>query len=309
MLALLGCHARIVGAPSDSDGKPRPPHPLRSGTEAVARCAVSRLPHISGATRHLTFTHQRVSSATVLCMRGDSAVEALLGEVIEDWHDRGPLVDLLDTVETVWKTNLERHEPEALGDDATSLGMQCSRNILHRAEARLRARDIEGVRVRGGQTLEVEFAGRVMHTSKVRARNQSWDPYSIDWSASEVRTEGAAANSRVYTPVAGTVFEYLPECVGALPGGGDLSALRYLHLSWQGLSEGHVRIFAGFPSAGTTPWMAVRLIKDTRPGGGGLPLITDGTPFTPDHDAMSEPSLVLKRRPRPITAEGARDSA
>ncbi|MFH5824541.1 hypothetical protein [Georgenia sp. AZ-5] len=239
-------------------------------------------------------------------MNGESAAEALLAEVIEHWRHDGPLDALVQTVETVWKINLERHEPEALGDDATSLGIQCSRNILHRAEARLRVRNVDGLRVRGGQTLEVQFAGRVMHTSKVRTRNPRWDPHSIDWSASDVRVDGAAANSRVYTPVEGTLFESLP--VETPHPTGQLAALKHLHLAWQGLNEGHVRIFVGFPSAGPSPWMAVKMIKDGR-SGGGMPLGGDGAPFAPDHNAMAEPDLVLRRRPRPIEAQGARDSA
>jgi hypothetical protein len=231
-----------------------------------------------------------LSAATVTVMSSDPAVDELLAAVIEHWRAEGPLEAVLSTIDAVWATDLRRHEP-ALGDDPTSLGIQCSRNVMNLVGRNPSIRKIDGCQVRGGNTLAVFFAGRVLHTSKVGGHSRRWDPYSMDWTSSDTRADGAAANSRAYVPANGTLFEGLDGAPS-----GDPAALRHVHLAWQGLPEGRTRVFMGFPSAGDSPWMAVRLLTDGDFGGSGRPAEPEPRPSTPNHDAMAEPRLVVRRR-------------
>lgn len=229
-------------------------------------------------------------SASVLAMQSDPVVDELLASVIAHWRDEGPLEEILATIDRVWATDLARHEPQ-LGDDATSLGIQCSRNVMNLVARSGTIREIDGCRVRGGNTLTVSFATQVLHTSKVGRLGRRWDPYSMDWNSSDTRADGAAANSRAYVPASGTLFEGLDDGPS-----GDPAALRYVHLAWQGLAEGRTRVFMGFPSEGHSPWMAVHLLADGQSGGGGRVPQPEAGPSTPNHDVMAEPTVVVKRR-------------
>ncbi|WP_418061199.1 hypothetical protein [Pimelobacter simplex] len=66
---------------------------------------------------------------------GDVAREAL-AEAIDAWAAAG-LTEALGALTTdVWETNLNRHEEE-LGDDATTLGTLCARNLANRVQSRV----------------------------------------------------------------------------------------------------------------------------------------------------------------------------
>ena len=124
----------------------------------------------------------------------------------------------------------------------------------------------------------------------------SWDPQSIDWDDSEVRTNGARSNALAYTHHENTLFD---EEFGIFHpgGGGDPQNLTHLHLAWQGLSDAQTRAFVGFPSTGPIPWSSVRLVHDGRPGYADLSVPTDnGTPIQPTHDSLTEPTLPMRRR-------------
>ena len=174
-----------------------------------------------------------------------------LGEVVDDWWHRGPLAVLHELVGEVWRANVARFEPEARGDDAQSLGVQSARNIFNLAVRRCGG--LPGVGVRGGATLEVAFAGRVLHIGKATPdQSRSWSVWAIDWLGSDVRDRAADLNSQAYGPFGGTLLE------GLLPDVGDPTALRHLHLAWQGfVDDATTRVWVGFPQAGPRPWFAV----------------------------------------------------
>jgi hypothetical protein len=220
----------------------------------------------------------------------DAAARALLDDMVVEWTDGGVLGPLRTLVSTVWWRNLDRHEP-ALGDDAQSLGVQSSRNICNLAVSELKNRD--GVHARDANTLEVTYAGRVLHISKVGSRSRAWDVGGIDWAQSEVRTTSAQANSEAYVPVEGTLFEPL----GPLPGQpADPTALRHLHLAWQGFDDGGTRIWLGFPRLGEPAWFAVVLLDDNPGGSGGNRPDATGPMPTSDFDTLREPIVELARR-------------
>ena len=178
-------------------------------------------------------------------------VEGYLCEVIDDWWHRGPLAVIHDLVGEVWCANVERFQPEERGDDALSLGIQSARNICNLAVRRCQS--MPGVRVYGGLTLTVHFGGRVLHLGKATPEQSlDWNIWSVDWSHSDVRDRAADLNSQAYQPSGDTLFSGLDVDVG------DPSALRHLHLAWQGIvAAAATRVWVGFPQAGPLPWFAV----------------------------------------------------
>lgn len=178
-------------------------------------------------------------------------VGEFLEQVVSDWWQHGPLAALHELVGDVWRANVARHEPEARGDDAQSLGVQSARNIQNLAVRRCST--MPGVSVRGGATLEVAFAGRVLHVGKATAeQSRSWSVWSVDWLSSDVRDRAAELNTEAYLPFGGTLLD------GLLPDVGSPAALSHLHLAWQGfVDDASTRVWVGFPRAGSQPWFAV----------------------------------------------------
>jgi len=222
----------------------------------------------------------------------DLGAQTLLNETVAEWTGGDVLDVICGLVRTVWRTNVNRHEPARLGDDAVSLGVQSSRNVCNLAVRQLA--DVPGVRARDAKTLEVTYRGRVLHTGKIGSRSRSWDVSSVDWSLSDVRETCAKANTNAYLPVEGTLFEG----VGPLPGQPvDPKELRHLLLMWQGFDDGSTRTWLGFPRLGDVPWFAVMLVDGGSDGRGGV--AADGeTPVPPasDFDTLAEPALDVVRR-------------
>ena len=190
----------------------------------------------------------------------DFAAQELLEQVTDEWAATGVLRVLRELVDQVWRTDLERYDHE-LGDDAMSLGMQASRNLCNLTVRRLQGRP--GVLARDRRTLEIGYAGRVLHVGKAPSDSPTWDVDQVDWADSEVREHAAAANTAAYQSSSGTLFENWD----ALPGQNlDPSALLHLHLTWQGLADGSTRSWLGFPQLGLRPWFAVLLLDDARVG-------------------------------------------
>lgn len=221
-------------------------------------------------------------------MTEDAAARALLNGVVVEWTDSSVLGVLRSIIDTVWKTNSDRHE-HRLGDDAMTLGVQSSRNVCNLAVKALQG--MEGVSARDLQTLEVGHLGRVLHIGKARSQSRSWNVNSIDWSQSEVRTTCADDNTRAYMPVDGSLFT-------ALPGQpADPTALVQLHLTWQGFADGSTRAWFGFPRSGTDPWFAVVDLGVNGGGRGGVrPEGAGLVPPSGDFDTLGEPDLQLARR-------------
>lgn len=235
-------------------------------------------------------------------MDADGAVCSHLEEVVRRGRADGPLNHLCDLIDTVWRVNRERQDPK-LGDDAQLLGLQCHRNILNLAKPLIG--QIDEVEVNGAQTLEICFAGKTLHTSKVTSRDPSWSPHLMTWDDSDVRLRAARANTQVYAPSEETLFASLPDGPYS-PFNAKPETLLFLHLAWQGLEEGGTRVFVGFPQINASPWLAVMEIANGRPGTGGMPMPTDVPPTpSPNHDTLAEPTVALKRRRPPGQEEAS----
>jgi len=221
---------------------------------------------------------------------GDEAAELVLARVVRDWF--GVLDVLQELAGRVWRTNLDRYEPSRLGDDATSLGITSSRNLCNLAVREFE--DVPGVVARDRNTLEVCYGGRMLHTSKAPSSSPTWDVQSISWITSEVRSDGAAANTAAYVSRAGTLFE--DATVSAAQGVGP-DGLRHLHLVWQGLEDGTTRSWVGFPCAGVQPWFVVRLLEERAGAAATVGVDRGGSPGPgPDFDALGEPLVAVTRR-------------
>jgi hypothetical protein len=227
----------------------------------------------------------------------DLAAVKLLETVTDEWAATGVLGVLCDLVDQVWRTDLNRYEPD-LGDDAMSLGMQASRNLCNLSAHRLQG--VRGVAASNGKTLEVSYRNRVLHVGKAPSDSPSWNVALVDWADSDVRERAAAANTAAYQSSSGTLFEGW----AALPGQNlDPAALRHLHLTWQGLADGSTRTWLGFPQLGSRPWYAVLQLDAARLGAVTLdvtaPAPADSKPITlnlPDYDDLAEPDVPLIRR-------------
>lgn len=228
-------------------------------------------------------------------MNDDRAAQELLSLVTEQWRQAGVLDVLCELVREVWRTDLDRYEPD-LGDDATSLGVQASRNLCNLAVARLRG--VPGVNAQNKKTLEIAFGGRVLHAGKAPSDAADWSVDHLDWAESDVRESAAAANSAAYQPTEGTLFEDLEPIAGQRI---NPDGLRHLHLTWQGFPDGGTRTWLGFPQLGLRPWYAVDLVDDAA----STHLSSDDetavltAPPSPDFDALGEPDVpVVRRRTR-----------
>ena len=62
------------------------------------------------------------------------------------WSSSGLTVLMRDLVREVWRTNVDRYEPDELGDNARTLGFQCSENLSTRIERRTHGHDLETIR-------------------------------------------------------------------------------------------------------------------------------------------------------------------
>jgi hypothetical protein len=218
-------------------------------------------------------------------------VEACLREVVDDWWSRGPLAVIHELVGEVWRANVDRYQPEERGDDALSLGIQSARNICNLAVRRCQG--MPRVRAFGGPTLTVHFDGRVLHLGKATPeQSRDWNVQSVDWSRSDVRNLAAELNSQAYQPLGDTLFD------GLLPEVGAASALRHLHLAWQGfVDDATSRVWVGFPQAGPRPWFAVLSLGEA--GRVGLPgLLPASVPVAgraPAFDELAVPQPSVRR--------------
>lgn len=226
-------------------------------------------------------------------MTEDVAVREHLEVVVQRARSVGRLDELSKLIGEIYANNLRRLEPK-LGDDLLVLGQQCHRNLLNLAKQFGQVNDVD---IDGAQTLELRLAGKIWHTGKVTSRDPAWTPDRIKWDGSDVRINAARANTQTFFSSEETLFASLSD--GPFSSHeADPDDLRFLHIAWQGLGEEGVRVFVGFPQLGARPWLAVTEITVGRPGTGGVPKpADDSVRRSPNHDAMAEPKVAVKRRP------------
>lgn len=219
------------------------------------------------------------------------------------------LVDAWRTLaQDVYASNLDRYEPDELGDTVMSFGIQCYENLRTRAIRRFRHDDLEhadahwdidGLQVgTPGNVLTFDFAGARFVTMKVpfsERRCPNWDR-SGDWEQySQVRSEIAAENSRV--------LQYRTHAAAAsplFPHPGSPGAVRNFMVLWSGESDAALTAgWLGVPTLGDRPFIAYEKLwwddePDTRVT--RTPMPDRGPSF--DERPVVKPAVALKQQPR-----------
>lgn len=242
------------------------------------------------------------------------AAQSALEATVERLDDSGLLTAIRDLQRTVWTVNLDRYEPDELGDTPRSLGLLTFENFTQRALRRYNHDELEpiekhwnisGLKVgtpSGVLTFELDGARIVgMKVPPSQRRSPQWDRFA-DWdNESDTRLEIARENSRVLggftTP--GRDQDALADFhaeLGRIPG----VVSKFLYV-WAGefrspLTSGWLTV----PALGGHPFAAVApLWHDTEDdlliGDGTSTRGPDGPSF--EEKATARPSIALKPRP------------
>lgn len=246
------------------------------------------------------------------------AAESALESAVASLKASGLLAAIRDLQRTVWAVNIDRYEPEELGDTPRALGLLSFENFTQRAIRRYNRDELEpsdkhwnidGLKVTtpdGVLTFELEGVRIVgMKVPPAQRRSPDWDRFA-DWdNESEARRQIAQKNSRVLcgysTPLPGQgVLTDIEVDLGSAPG----AVCDFLYV-WAGefsapLTSGWLTV----PVVGGTPFAAVQpLWRDTDDDlmiGAQAPSRGPGGPSFEEKPA-ARPAITLKPRP---AAEG-----
>lgn len=244
----------------------------------------------------------------------EAAARSALESVVTRLRESGLLDAIRDLKREVWAVNIDRYEPEELGDTPRSLGLLTFENFTQRAIRRYEHDElervenhwkIEGLKVttpNGVLTFELHGARIVgMKVPPAERRAPRWHRFA-DWdNESNTRLDIAMENSRVlggYTtpyPGQGVLADFHAN-LGHLPG----VVTNFLYL-WAGeftspLTSGWLAV----PAMGGHPFAAVApLWHDTEDDLPGSTRAGKRGPIGPSYDEKlaTQPSIMLKPRP------------
>ena len=217
--------------------------------------------------------------------------------------------ELKEIVQDVWATNLQRYEPEALGDTPRALGHLSAENITQRVLRSLgRGSDLyeKGVRVSTPETsLLIEYRGyriRVVKAPSASRRNPDWFR-DFSWSSgSAVRHDAAWRNSRSVDIVLGNFRQPALFELEVEEHLGDAYDCRDIFLVWAGElgPEARTSGWLGLPSLGPSPWLSVvDAWQDGREAADEKPTDETSTtgPAAPSYESAATPAprVTLKR--------------
>ena len=245
---------------------------------------------------------------TVCVDRAEEAAQGALHAIATACTESGLTDAWRGLAQDVYATNLDRYEPDELGDTPRSFGFQCYENLreraLRRAHRDVRERPdthwhIPGLRVATpGNVLTFEFGGARFVTMKVpygQGRNPNWDG-GVDWTQdSQAREAIAADNSEVLqyrTPAAGLTSLF--------PHPGSPGTVKNFMLLWGG--ETKAALTAGWlavPVLGERPFLAHQRLwwdTDLDTQVTQTPMADRGPNF--DERPAAALSMALKRRPQ-----------
>lgn len=197
--------------------------------------------------------------------RAQVIAQEALRATAETFARRGLTAALRSLVQDVYAGNLDRHEPDELGDTAMSLGVQCYENLKTRSTRRYQHDDrepvdahwdIEGLRVWAPKNvLTFDLDGASVVTMKVpftQGRTPDWNS-SGDWDQDgQNRLKIATENSKA--------LQYRTAAVGTsplFPHPGSPSAVQNYMLLWAGEPDAPLTAgWLGIPILGETPFIA-----------------------------------------------------
>lgn len=233
-------------------------------------------------------------------VRADKYLAGITGEL-----GRAGFVDFAhELVGGVWRTNLERYEPEELGDTVRSLGQLSAANITELASRRLS--NDRSWRDRGFHVSTPDSALLVQHRG-LSIRFVKAPPHSglaPDWAhdfnwrtGSGARYEAAEANTRVlggagFQQQITPLFE-LEETRSGVRG------CRDVFLVWAGTESPGSRTagWLGLPHLGPSKWLAVEPLWKDEPGSAGAELNSNpkGPASAPSLDEPAPVRIASKR--------------
>jgi len=238
----------------------------------------------------------------------DSAALERLQQVIGTPEATDVLAVVRRKVSYVWRANLERQEPAALGDTTQTLAWVSAVNIAQLLARRFPQREDED-RPRAtaglvGGALEIRTGNVIMRLRKAPGTSLDPDLTALTWEESGGigRHQAADANSRAYRPSHSDQDGRLIPLDGGLWSLNDPDGLRNLMLVWAGDPEtGLTAGWIGFPSAEPPSWFAVQPVWRDEPTQSDAAPLTSNWP-TPGDDSFADrtaPTPVLRPRPRP----------
>lgn len=254
---------------------------------------------VAALTAHVCFT--------VVMDAAQDAAFAALDQTVEHLDEVGLIAAWRSLVQDVYASNLDRHEPDELGDTAMTLGTQCSENVKTRAIRRASHDELELVEdhwtipnltvtnPRNSLTFCLDGVRVVVMKAPYAAgRAPQWDQLA-DWEHdSDVRQAVAASNMRTlqyrtHPAPDDPLFEHLGR-----PGVVD----NYM-LVWAG--DSNAPLTAGWltiPTLGESPFIAVKRIwwdkvPDERLTATRTP--SSGPRF--DERSVVAPQVTIKPRP------------
>lgn len=242
------------------------------------------------------------------------AASAALESTVTRLRESGLLAAIRDLQRTVWSVNIDRYEPDELGDTPRSLGLLTFENFTQRAMRRYNHDElepdenhwnIEGLKLTtpsGVLTFELGGARIVgMKVPPSEHRSPHWDRFA-DWdNESNTRLDIARENSKVlggYTtpdPDQDVLADFHAE-LGRTPG--VVSNFLYV---WAG--ELHSPLTSGWltvPALGGHPFAAVAALwhdtEDDLPRGTRIPTRGPNGPSFEEKPA-AQPAITLKPKP------------
>jgi hypothetical protein len=228
-----------------------------------------------------------------------SVAEARLAGLVSDVRAAGLDICVSELVRRVWRNDIDRHEPDELGDTAMSLGVQASVNLRILAERSFKedpAWAIDGLTVASPQlSLQLGFRGsriRFMKTPPGHGRIPQWSTFEWSEHSGRGRLDMAEANSLAvggYTPAPGQLHFHLSDSAPRPSGPKDFL------LVWSGDPEN--ALTAGWltvPSRGALPFLATTALWwDDQPDH-GLEDASQNAPGGDSFDARPVPNTGVK---------------
>lgn len=227
-----------------------------------------------------------------------------LQAIVDELRAYGLVGFLQGTISHVWAYNVDRFEPEEIGDTNRSLGVTATENIRELIVRQMRANRPAGldprlaatgadnsllIKAPNGIRLRVMKAAATLELSEPNWEQTEW--------TSDVRLEAARANHEHYPVGQNDLF------TGFLSAEESVDLLGEVFLVWAGGSRSPMTAgWLGFPTIDVVPWLAIEQLWWDKPDG-SQHYVSSGGP-SDDNDSFStrpaaEPKIALKPVRRP----------
>ncbi len=197
-------------------------------------------------------------------MTWDPSAAAHLARLARRIDDAGVTAHVREVAQDLWRANVERHDPDALFDDSSTLGYSASKNVGNRLFEELRAPNgalqPRAVAIRDLQSTVVRVGDVLIHFVKVPVARGRKPRFAFDfsWETREGRAAAAARNAQQYSaPLLQEGHEPMFEI--QVPDAAERAARCLdVFIVWGGDMEGLTAGWIGLPTSGSSSWLAVQ---------------------------------------------------